>query len=60
VYVGLFASLAQLGTVGSVSVNEVNGVIVSLPNVMVPLEMFASVIPYPARVVALSAFPLIS
>lgn len=56
-YDGLFACLAQEGTVGSVSVNEVRGVIVLFPRVITPLDILASVIPYPANVVAVSAFP---
>jgi hypothetical protein len=39
------AGLAE--KIGSVSVNEVSGVIVLLPSVIVPLEIFASVIPCP-------------
>ena len=40
---------------GSVSVNEVSGVMVLEPSVMVPLDIFASVIPYPEIVVGVDA-----
>jgi len=38
----------------------VRGVIVLLPNVITPFSILASVIPYPANVVAELAFPDIS
>ena len=45
IYSNGFAALAHAGTVGSVSVKDVSGVMVLFPRVIVPFCIFASVMP---------------